>query len=66
MNVRTLIGLVHAVVVTLFVLVATTGLLSVPAFFIWLAICAAGDQAVVWALWAGGGRKGLTPNRGWF
>jgi hypothetical protein len=63
---RTAIGTVHAAVVILFVLVFATGLLTVPAFFLWLALCAAGDQAVVWALWAGGGRKGLTPNRGWF
>jgi hypothetical protein len=64
--IRTLIGAVHAVAVALFVLVLSTGLLTIPAFFLWLALCAAGDQAVVWALWSGGGRKGLTPNRGWF
>lgn len=63
---RNVIGTVHAVAVLLWVLVVGTGVLTVPAFFLWLAICAAGDQAVVWALWFGGGHKGTTPNRGWF
>ena len=62
---RSLIGAVHAVAVMLFVLVFATGLLTVPGFLLWLTVCAAGDQAVVWALWLGGGRKGTTPNRGW-
>lgn len=63
---RNLIAAVHAVAVLMFVLVFATGLLTVPGFLLWLTICAGGDQAVVWALWLGSGRKGLSPNRGWF
>lgn len=63
---RTLIGTVHFIATTLWVLVAGTGVLNLPAFFLWLALCAAGDQLLVWSLWLAGNRKGLTPNRGWF
>lgn len=63
---RNLIGTVHVTVVLFWVLVVGTGILNPLAFILWLALCAAADQVVVWPLWLAGGRKGLTPNRGWF
>jgi len=62
---RNTIAAVHAVAILVWVLVVGTGRLTVPGFLLWLALCAAGDQALVWALWLGSGRKGPSPNRRW-
>jgi hypothetical protein len=63
---RTLIGFVHCIVAFFWIAVVSTGVLNLPAFVLWLVLCAAADQAVVWPLWLAGGRKGRTPNRSWF
>lgn len=62
---RTAVAAVHVAVGGLCFLVVVTGRLTMVSFVLWLALCAAGDQAVVWPLWLAGGRRGPNPLRGW-
>lgn len=62
---RTAVAVVHAAAVWLCFTVFMTGRLTAVSAVLWLALCAAGDQAVVWPLWLAGGRRGPNPLRGW-
>lgn len=62
---RAAIGFTHFATIVIFALVAVSGQLTLLAGVLWVAACAAVDQAAVWALWALGGKGAPGPNRGW-